>query len=83
MKGELKLLLNQRQLEIVLELFENPDTYMTASYFSNKHQCSLRTIQNDIKQIKLEMSSVDCVTLNPSREKDAGSSSGTPTSSLH
>ena len=62
MKGELKLLLNQRQLEIVLELFENPDTYMTASYFSNKHQCSLRTIQNDIKQIKLEMSSVDCVT---------------------
>lgn len=55
------MLLNQRQLEIVLELFENPETYMTASYFSNKHQCSLRTIQNDIKQIKAEMGVADCV----------------------
>lgn len=55
------MLLNQRQLEIVLELFENPETYMTASYFSNKHQCSLRTIQNDIKQIKTEMASIDCI----------------------
>ena len=25
---------NQRQLEIVLELFENQGTYMTASYFA-------------------------------------------------
>ena len=39
------LLLNQRQLEILLELFEKPEVYMTASYFSSKHQCSLRTIQ--------------------------------------
>lgn len=27
------LLLNQRQLEILLELFEKPEVYMTASYF--------------------------------------------------
>lgn len=40
-------MLNQRQLEILLELFEKPEVYMTASYFSGKHQCSLRTIQND------------------------------------
>lgn len=55
------MLLNQRQLEIVLELFENPQKYMTASYFSNKHQCSLRTVQNDIKQIKIELGAMTCV----------------------
>jgi hypothetical protein len=27
---------NRRQLEIVLELFENPDHYLTASYFAQK-----------------------------------------------
>lgn len=55
------MLLNQRQLEIVLELFENPQKFMTASYFSSKHQCSLRTVQNDIKQIKNELGTMDCV----------------------
>lgn len=55
------MLLNQRQLEIVLELFEKPGVYMTASYFSTKHQCSLRTIQNDMKQIKSALDVTDCI----------------------
>lgn len=41
---------NQRQLEILLELFEHPDTYITASVFAKKQGVSLRTVQNDIKR---------------------------------
>lgn len=52
---------NRRQLEIVLELFENPDHYLTASYFAQKQQVSLRTIQNDIKAIKAELAENPCV----------------------
>lgn len=52
---------NQRQLEIVLELFENNGKYMTASYFAQKQQVSLRTIQNDIRQIKGELSKSPCL----------------------
>lgn len=55
------MLLNQRQLEIILELFEKPCSFLTANYFSNKHQCSLRTIQNDIKQIKQDLEDQECV----------------------
>ena len=69
------MLLNQRQLEILLELFEKPEVYMTASYFSSKHQCSLHTIQNDIRQIKTELESTNCVIMakyikSESLEKD-------------
>lgn len=46
---------NQRQIEIVLELCENYGQYMTASYFAEKQQVSLRTIQNDMRQIKDEL----------------------------
>lgn len=63
------LLLNQRQLEILLELFEKPEVYMTASYFSSKHQCSLRTIQNDIRQIKTELESTNCVIFESTTRK--------------
>lgn len=52
---------NRRQLEIVLELFENPGSYLTASYFAKKQQVSLRTIQNDIKTIKDELAAYSCV----------------------
>ena len=63
------MLLNQRQLEILLELFEKPEVYMTASYFSSKHQCSLRTIQNDIRQIKTELESTNCVIFESTTRK--------------
>lgn len=45
-------MLNQRQIEILLELCENHGRYMTASYFAEKQQVSSRTIQTDMKQIK-------------------------------
>lgn len=35
---------SQRQLEILLELCENAGSYMTASYFAQKQQVSLRTV---------------------------------------
>lgn len=54
---------NQRQIEIVLELCENHGHYMAASYFAEKQQVSLRTIQNDMKQIKAELSGVDFLEL--------------------
>ena len=60
---------NQRQLEIVLELCENTDTYMTASYFANKHQVSLRTIQNDIKHIKEKLKEEACLTFQSAAPK--------------
>ena len=70
------LLLNQRQLEILLELFEKPEVYMTASYFSSKHQCSLRTIQNDIRQIKTELESTNCVIFESTTRKGKNLNSG-------
>lgn len=54
-------MLNRRQLEILLELCENPNSYMTASYFAKKQQVSLRTIQSDIKAIKSELTKYPCV----------------------
>lgn len=54
-------MLNQRQLEILLELCENPNRYMTASYFAQKQQVSLRTVQNDIKAIKNELTKHICL----------------------
>lgn len=52
---------NRRQLEILLELCENPNSYMTASYFAQKQQVSLRTIQNDVKALKSELTEYPCV----------------------
>ena len=49
------LMFNRRQLEILLELCENPNSYITASYFAKKQQVSLRTIQSDIKAMKNEL----------------------------
>ena len=60
---------NQRQLEIVLELCENADSFMTASYFADKHQVSLRTIQNDVKRIKKELAEESCLTFESKAPK--------------
>lgn len=54
-------MLNLRQYEIVLELCENPETYITAADFADKQQVSLRTIQNDIKQIKDRLAKESCL----------------------
>lgn len=54
-------MLNLRKLEIILELCENAESWVTASHFAKKQQVSLRTIQNDIKQIKDELTAASCV----------------------
>lgn len=60
---------SRRQLEILLELCENAGTYMTASYFANKQQVSLRTIQNDIKGIREALHDSSCVTFQSASPK--------------
>ncbi len=38
-------MLNQRQIEILLELCNHTEEYLTASYFADKLNVSLRTVQ--------------------------------------
>lgn len=45
-------MINQRQIEVLLELCKETDKFLTASYFSKKMNVSLRTIQGDLKVIK-------------------------------
>ncbi len=54
-------MLSRRQLEILIELCENPNRYLTASHYAKKLQVSLRTIQSDIKAIKTELAEYPCV----------------------
>lgn len=54
-------MLTQRQLEILLELCENPGQYMTAAFFAQKQQVSLRTVQSDMRAIKKSMNEYSCV----------------------
>ena len=46
-------MLNQRQLEIFLAMCEEAGQFITASRFSKLQSVSLRTIQNDLKAIRL------------------------------
>lgn len=46
-------MLNQRQLEILLAMCEEAGQFITASRFSKVQSVSLRTIQNDLKAIRL------------------------------
>lgn len=62
LKG-VSIVLNQRQIGILLELCKKPEHYFTASYFAKKQQVSLRTIQGDIKLIKDELSKEKCVSI--------------------
>lgn len=54
-------MLNQRQVEILLEMMENAGTYMTASHFTGRHGVSLRTVQGDMKAIRSELDSFSCL----------------------
>ncbi|MEG0735853.1 MAG: HTH domain-containing protein, partial [Longicatena sp.] len=51
-------MLTKRQSSIFLELCEKIGEYYKANYFSDKFNVSLRTIQNDIKAIKDDTSSL-------------------------
>lgn len=54
-------MLNQRQIEILLELWQKKGEYLTASYFAKKLGVSLRTVQGDMKQIKQILAGEDAV----------------------
>ncbi|MBP3852161.1 MAG: BglG family transcription antiterminator [Erysipelotrichaceae bacterium] len=43
---------NERQLAIIMELMDNAGSYITASALAKEKQVSLRTIQNDMKEIR-------------------------------
>lgn len=45
-------MLNRRQIEIVLEMWQNRDQFLTASHFAKKLNVSLRTIQGDMKCVR-------------------------------
>ncbi len=57
-------MINQRQIEILLELCKNADEFLTASYFAKKMNVSLRTIQGDLRHIKQELAKETCASLN-------------------
>lgn len=48
-------MLNQRQLEILLELCEAPGTYRTAAFFAREQGVGIRTIQSDMRAIRKEL----------------------------
>ena len=54
-------MLNQRQVEILLEMMENAGSFMTASHFTDRHSVSLRTVQGDMKAIRAELEASSCV----------------------
>lgn len=54
-------MLNQREIEILMELCDHSDEYLTGSYFSDKFNVSLRTIQGDIHEIKQELKGKECI----------------------
>jgi len=45
-------LVNSRQLKILIDLCHVQNRYLTADFFAKKHSVSIRTIQNDIVEIR-------------------------------
>lgn len=56
-------MLNKREIEILMELCNHPDEYLTGAYLAEKFQVSLRTIQGDMREIKEELKNETCVNL--------------------
>ncbi|MDD4371049.1 MAG: BglG family transcription antiterminator [Anaerostipes sp.] len=56
-------MLNQRQIEILLEFCNHSEEYLTASYFAEKLDVSLRTVQGDMKTIRKELEDETCASL--------------------
>lgn len=54
-------MLNQRAIEILMELCNHTNEYLTGNYFSEKFHVSLRTIQADMREIKNELKAESCV----------------------
>lgn len=53
-------MLNQRCIEILMELCNHSGEFLTGSYLAQKFSVSLRTIQNDMREIKKEMERETC-----------------------
>lgn len=53
-------MVNQRQIEILLELCKEADKFLTASHFSKKMNVSLRTVQGDLKVIREVLEKEGC-----------------------
>lgn len=53
-------MINQRQMEILLELYKEKGQFLTASYFSKKMEVSLRTVQGDLKSLKMLLAKEGC-----------------------
>ena len=56
-------MLSQRQIEILLEYCNHAGEYYTASWFADRLQVSLRTIQGDMKAIRAELDKESCMEL--------------------
>lgn len=56
-------MINQRQIEILLYLYKNSGNNLTASYFADKMNVSMRTIQGDIRAIKDLLTKEKCASI--------------------
>ena len=54
-------MLNQRQMEIILQMFETPEIRRTTSELAEERQVSMRTIQTDLKVIREALADRPCV----------------------
>ena len=64
-------MLNQRQIEIILELFESPDTLHSTSSLAKERQMSMRTIQTDLKVIREALAPEACIEFSGDRRGNA------------
>lgn len=62
-------MLNQRQTEIILEIYENSKEFFTAAYFAQKKNVSLRTIQNDMSNIRSELANTGCARIRAKKSR--------------
>lgn len=53
-------MLNKRSIEILMELCNHPDEFLTGTYLAEKFNVSLRTIQGDMREIKNELENETC-----------------------
>lgn len=60
-------MLNQRQMGIVLEMIDAPDTLLTTSALAAENKVSTRTIQTDLKMIEEVLSQHACIEFRTGR----------------
>lgn len=53
-------MLSKRSIEILMEMCNHPDEFLTGTYLAEKFDVSLRTIQGDMREIKDELKEETC-----------------------